>query len=220
MNFNIRIKLLILSVLLLVLLGFWWFFPTRSVIILAKFKWLDQVSIHSEIEKEITKGFFRVDPFKMRNALLTVNGIEGVRVWRYWPGDIVVSIKARSPKFKYYNGGVIDNYGVLFYPHGKIKDLDSLPVIEASLDKIQFSVKMFKDLQSILKPHYIVNKLVNDPDIGIKIILRNNIVLMLGKENIKVKLKKLVSKVHKLSFKKNLLLDLRYLNGFALKKLI
>lgn len=219
MALNIRVKLLVLSCLLLSLVAFWWFFPTRSIVILGKFKWLDQAVIHGEIQKEITSGFFRVNLFKMRDSLLTVNGIEGVKIWRYWPGDIIVSIKARNPEFQYYSGGVIDKYGVLFYPHGKVNNLNTLPVIESSLDKIKISVKKFNDLKSVLKPKYTIIKLINDSDIGIKIILKNNIVLMLGQKNIKVKLKKLMNQLHKLSFKKNIIIDLRYLNGFAVKKL-
>ena len=46
-----------------------------------------------------------------------------------------------------------------------------------------------------------------------------NVILVLGNDKVFVKLKKLMNKINQVRRKKNVLIDLRYLNGFAIKKL-
>jgi len=203
----------------LLVVGFWWFFPTRSVVVLGKFSWLNQQVIFSEVKQKLFSGFFRLDLPSMRQSLLMVNGIEDAHIWRCWPGDLIIKIKTREPKFRFENGGFIDAKGVLFYPYGQEKISSQLPIIATTIDRISIAVDYFTKLQKGLKSGYVINKLIDDPDIGWQLVLDHNIILVLGNDKVFVKLKKLMNKINQVRRKKNVLIDLRYLNGFAIKKL-
>jgi len=205
-----------------VLLGFWWFFPTRSVVLMGKFHWIDKANLQSEIEPVLTGGFFRFSLNKLQQRVMLVDGVESVDLWRCWPGDIVIRLKARTPMLRWHQDGLVDKNGILFYSSYKVKGVDKLPDLKTPMQKIPQAVRLFVAFSKLLNHKYSIQSIEYKPVKGWLVHSKNGLNIVLGQEHMLKRLKHFKTYLPKVKWRyrhSSILVDLRYTRGFSVKEL-
>ena len=200
------------------LFSIWWYYPIRSVVVVGKFNSLDKADIYNSLNKELSVGIYRLSLVDVKNKMNMISGVESAKVWRCWPGDLVISLKAREPMVRYMSGGYVDKFGVLFYPSHNFHSLD-LPVLNVSKDLLLEAAKLFVGLQTIVAQKFKITSLRSHLGIGWEVEMQGNIKIMLPEEKSLIIFKKFINNIYKIKRKHDIYVDLRYLNGFAVKNI-
>ena len=213
----VKYKFLVLFVGLVVVT--WWYYPIRSVVVVGKFNSLDKSKIYNSLNKELAVGLYRLSLVDVKNKMNMISGVESVKVWRCWPGDLVISLKAREPMVRYISGGYVDKFGVLFYPSHKFHGYKTLPVLNVSRDSLFEGAKLFVDLQAIVGRKFKIISLRSYLGIGWQVEMQGNLEIMLPEKRTLVVFKKFIHHINKIKRKHDVHVDLRYLNGFSVKNI-
>jgi cell division septal protein FtsQ len=202
-----------------VLLLFWFYYPVRSVIVIGRFNSLDKDKIYQTLNKNLSTGVYGLSLSDIQHQLLTLSGIEDAKVWRCWPGDLIVSLKARDPFVRYFAGGFVDKSGVLFYPSKNLYAKEQLPILNVDKDFLFAGTSLLLGMQQVLGNDLVINSLRFSPGVGWEVSMSKNIKIMLPEKKSLVlfdkfiKHRKAIRRFHDIS------VDLRYLNGFAVKNI-
>ena len=203
----------------IIIFAFWWFWPTRSVILLGKFHWIDKGTIQTQIEPVLANGFLRLSLDKLKDSIMLVDGVESVDLWRSWPGDLIIRLKARSPLLRWHQDGLVDKYGVLFYSSYKINGVELLTDLSVPMSMIPSAVNLYQASSKLNS--YKIKKVSYQPFIGWQL-QYSKIKINLGDKLILKRLKRFAPYFAKIKWRyrhKRILIDLRYTRGFSVKEL-
>lgn len=214
-----RFKLMILCLSIIAAVG--WFLPVRHVMLYGDFRWVDRGMLQSELAPVLDVGVLRLSLDQVRFALMNVDGIAEARVWRHWPGDLSIHVRARQPVMRWGDQGVVDASGVLFYVHPSLKEFSALPELTVPIQSIDQGVKIFHLLQTELQayPKFRLMVVRYVPWKGWQVELSHHVFLVLGDQDMGARFRrwlKVSSQVLK-DKKHRFVVDLRYKNGFSIQ---
>ena len=202
----------------IIIFAFWWFLPTRSVILLGKFHWIDKANLQTQIEPVLASGFLRLSLDKLKNSIMLVDGVESVDLWRSWPGDLIIRLKARTPLLRWQQDGLVDKYGVLFYSSYKIKGVENLANLNVPMAMIPSAVNLYLNANNLNK--YKIQGLSYRPLSGWQL-QYSKVKINLGLKRMQKRLERFAPYFAKIKWRyrdKKIIIDLRYTRGFSVKE--
>ncbi len=203
-----------------------WYRPIEVVSLADKLQYAEPVLVKNAVADEVKLGFFGMHIGVMRDRLLEVPWIVGAQVQRKWPKTVLLKVQERQPLAIWEGAatkGVIDTTGKLFYPpQADFAKLSAkqLPEFVGQETRLSAMVEMYLQILAKIKPLGLaVKKLQIMPDNGWQAMLDNEMLLVLGQQEVEERLSRFVLayKDQKVGLRDGRVhvVDLRYTNGFA-----
>jgi cell division protein FtsQ len=168
----------------------------------------------------VGENFFVINIDELHATLAANPWVAHAKVWRQWPDTLKVSLQERTA-FGYWNDHeLIDIHGKRFQP-AVIKNTDRLPRLSGPDGYETTVMQRYKQANAKLnKMDLQLTELILDERHAWRMTLHNGVKLKLGKEDfakrfarfLAVYPKVLAGKIHQIET-----IDLRYINGFAVR---
>ncbi len=191
--------------------------PLRQVQLEAPFEHLSAERLHGVIEASVEGGFFSVDVEGVTRALTRLPWVASVTVRRVWPDTLHVTVVEQQPLARWADGGVVNRAGELFFPDDadSLQGLAELRGPEASVALI---ARHYRQLSQQLGGEGIALRGITlTPRRAWELALANGVTVMLGREEMAVRLQRFVRFYPGLASQIENVerVDMRYPNGFA-----
>lgn len=193
-------------------------FPLREVAITGDLKHIKQKQLALVVEKKIKGGFFLVNLKEAHDAFESLDWVKKVSVRRRWPDSIEVFIEEHEPLAKWGASGLVSKSGYVF----NAMVGDELPVFigpEASASTVTKQYAVFSKMLNTIDMQIV--KLTLTDRTAWQLMTHTGMTIELGRTEVEARLKRFIrvyqSTIEKLN-KKLTYADLRYPNGFAIRK--
>lgn len=195
-------------------------FPIRQVRIEGQLLHLKSAHIKAALQTHVGENFFLLNIDELHANLAANPWVAYAKVWRQWPDTLKVSLQERIAFGHWNENELIDIHGERFQP-AVIKNANGLPRLSGP-DGYETTVMQRYDLANarLKKLDLQLTELVLDDRHAWRMTLHNGVTLKLGKEDfakrfarfLAVYPKVLAGRIHQIET-----IDLRYINGFAVR---
>jgi cell division protein FtsQ len=195
-------------------------FPIRQVRLEGHLQHLKSAHIKEALQAYVGENFFVLNIDALHTTLAANPWVAHVRVWRQWPDTLKVRLQERIA-FGYWNEDeLIDIHGERFQP-SVIKQTSGLPRLSGPKGYELTVMQTYKQANARLKKIDLqLTELTLDERFAWRMRLHNGVKLKLGKEHfserfarfLAVYSKVLAGRIHHIET-----IDLRYINGFAVR---
>lgn len=193
-------------------------FPLREVEVKGQLHHVSHEQVKLIVGRHLQGNFFTLDLVKARDAFEKLPWARNVSVRRRWPDKLEVAIEEHQALARWGSGALVNTHGELFHAASS-KDL---PVFYGPEDGVVEVAAQYDVFNKTLKVANLqVSALVLTPRRAWQVTTNNGIVIEVGRIEIQTRLEKFadvyVSTLANLG-KKISYADLRYPNGFAVRK--
>ena len=193
-------------------------FPLREVKVEGELSHVNRDQIKLIVAKHLKGNFFTLDLIKARDAFEKLPWARTVSVRRRWPDKLEVSIEEHQALARWGSIALVDTHGELFHAASG----SDLPVFYGPGDGVIEVASQYGEFSKELKVANLqIASLALTPRRAWKITTTNGIVIELGRVEMNTRLAKFAG-VYKTTIaglnKKITYADLRYPNGFAVRK--
>jgi len=193
-------------------------FPLREVQIEGKLNHVSRAQIKLIVAKHLKGNFFTLDLVKARDAFEKLPWARNVSLRRRWPDKLEVVIEEHKALARWGSVGLVNTHGELF----QAASGSDLPVFYGPGDGVVEVAAQYSSLSQVLKIASLdIASLTLTPRRAWKITTSNDMQLELGRVETPARLEKF-AKVYVTTIaalnKKISYVDLRYPNGFAVRK--
>lgn len=193
-------------------------FPLRTVNIDGDLRYLKRDQVQLVVDKTMSGGFFTVNLPLIHHTFEQLAWVKEVRVRRRWPDKVDVNITEHKPLAKWGTSGIVSDQGVLFY--GAISE--ALPVFIGPDNRAKEVAQAYEKYSQMLKKaNLAIKQLQLTKRNAWQMVTNNGITIELGRTNMDVRMGKFIRAYNKHLVKLNrkiAYVDLRYPNGFAIRK--
>lgn len=191
--------------------------PIQSVKIEGEFDFLNKERLRDRAIPVVKGGFFKVNLFEVRNALVDLPWVEDVSVRRQWPDNLLVRVIEKKPVVLWGENGVVSAKGELFMPAQKPSV--KLPHLSGPQGQHKLMLQELARMQAWLSGTGLYIKNIElDARRSWTLTMVSGMELRLGRKQMHERLNRFVS-VYKetLEIEKREIkhIDMRYTNGFA-----
>jgi cell division protein FtsQ len=198
-------------------------FPINEIGIKGEYENVNKSQVDLIKNKYIKKNFFAVNLEKTREAFKKLPWIRDVSIRRDWNKfGLLVEIESHKPIARWSNRGLVNSYGEIFHAAYE----DNLPLFVGPDEFVEeMSVKYYQINKILEKELMQIGTISLSNRLSWEIYTNNNMRFFLGKENGNNIVKKLNVLIENYQFilseSKSRIeyVDLRYKDGFAVKKL-
>jgi len=196
-------------------------FPIRVVKIEGGMKNTQEHLLQEAIAEDVSGGFFALDVDSLRAAAERLAWVERVGVRRVWPDTIEVRVVERLAFARWGESSLVTHSGEVFTPEdGRLPE--ELPRFYGMGTEAGELVEAYEVMGQILEPAGIdLVRVERDARGSWELKGRSGLVLALGRENIRERLRRFVRLYPALSEARQdadlARVDLRYANGFAVR---
>jgi cell division protein FtsQ len=198
-------------------------FPINEIGIKGEYENVNKSQVDLIKNKYIKKNFFAVNLEETREAFKKLPWIRDVSIRRDWNKfGLLVEIESHKPIARWRNRGLVNSYGELFHAAYE----DKLPLFLGPKEFVEeMSVKYYQINKILEKELMQIGTISLSNRLSWEIYTNNNMRFFLGKENGNNIVKKLNALIENYQFilseSKSRIeyVDLRYKDGFAVKKL-
>ncbi len=193
-------------------------FPLREVKVEGELSHVNRDQIKLIVAKHLKGNFFTLDLIKARDAFEKLPWARTVSLRRRWPDKLEVSIEEHQALARWGSIALVDTHGELFHAASG----SELPVFYGPGDGVIEVASQYGEFSKELKVANLqIASLALTPRRAWKITTTNGIVIELGRVEMNARLAKFAS-VYSTTIaglnKKITYADLRYPNGFAVRK--
>lgn len=193
-------------------------FPLREVKVDGQLNHVSREQVQLIVAKHLKGNFFTLDLVKARDAFEKLPWARKVSVRRRWPDKLEVMIEEHQALARWSNVGLVNTHGELFHAATS----SDLPIFYGPNDGVIEVASQYDAFNKVLKMGNMeIAALALSPRRAWQITTSNGIVVELGRTDMQPRLEKFVnvynSTIAGLN-KKITYADLRYPNGFAVRK--
>jgi cell division protein FtsQ len=194
--------------------------PLKVVRIDGSFQSLKREDVQQALAPHIQAGFFAIDVAAIRTATEELPWVDQVSVRLIWPDTLQLSVTEQVPMARWQENQLLNERGEAFRPPAA-QIPSGLPVFAGPDGSESLVMNRFRELNQRLDPLGLaVQKIGLDARRAWTLKMDNGLVVRLGKKDIEMRMARFF-RVYPLLQRKQLQLkevDLRYTNGFAIRK--
>jgi cell division protein FtsQ len=221
-----KTKIVIAVTVLLFMFALYWLlgneklFPITAVKIKGSYSQISQQLLQQKITPFVQGSFFSVKTDELQTQLKLIPWIATVNIRRIFPSTIIVTIAENKAVYIWNEQDLLTETGVLFSPD-KASYPKGLPTLNGPADQQAQVFAMATQFNQLLQALSLsIQSIVLSDRLSWRIVLNNNINIVLGKDNVVDKVKRLV-KVYPTVIgdkaNKVISIDMRYSNGLAVR---
>lgn len=217
-----------ITVLILLLCSGYWLWqkirdprtlPIHSVKIIGSYSNIDHQSLRQAITPYLRNGMIGIDLDNLKAKLAQIPWVQHVHLSRAWPDGLIINLTEQTPVAHWNNTDLLSASGEVFHPNSDIAK--SLPWLNGPLNQQKILWEGYQEMSHILTPSGLQIIWINlSGRQSWQIRLNNGLLLILGQEDILLRLKRFVS-IYPKFFAAHIndieYIDLRYANGLAVK---
>lgn len=195
-------------------------FPIKSIKITGNYSHVDHQALQDAILPYMNKGFLWLDVNGLKEELVQIPWVATADVKRIWPNVLQINITERTPIAHWNNNELMTSDGVVFNANGNIGS-DNLPWLSGPPGQQENLLADYQFINQMLAPvgvHAVWIALT--PRQAFELKLNNNMLLVIGKNDVVSRLQRFVS-VYNTLFRNHendvAYVDLRYSNGLAVR---
>jgi cell division protein FtsQ len=193
-------------------------FPLKEVKIEGNLQHTTLEQVKLIVEKRLKGNFFTVDLALTREAFEKLPWVRNVSLRRRWPDRLDVVVEEHEPLARWKTTAIVNTHGELFYA----ADGDDLPVLIGPDDAVIQMVDSYHVFNQMLAPlNMKVTQVTLTERQAWQLVTNGALTIELGSEQDKARLNRFVTVYQNTiaSLKKKITYaDLRYPNGFAIRK--
>lgn len=182
---------------------------------------LSPVAVADIVKHNLDGDYFTLDLERMRTALLQHPWVEEVSVRRRWPSGLDISVTERSMIAYWGQGSLLSDRGVVFTPQ-QIPQSVPMPQLHGPEGLHSQVWQFYVDISSQLATFELaINELVLDGRRSWKLVLADGTRIELGRSHIEdrlLRLQKVLAMGDAIVLSDIQQIDMRYPNGFAVRK--
>ncbi len=196
--------------------------PIRQVRIEGDFHHLDRGALARAVEKAARGGFFSVDVEQVKAMAEQVPWVDRAEVRRVWPDRLKIHVTEQVPFARWGRDGLVNRRGVLFRPDPRTFPKGPLPQLGGPDYLAREATQRYLSMARRLAPTGLrIRELRVDGRHAWRMTLDNGLVVKLGSHHMDERLARFVRLYPRLSRPGQgalVQVDLRYTNGFAVKR--
>ncbi|MDF1795141.1 MAG: cell division protein FtsQ/DivIB [Coxiellaceae bacterium] len=195
--------------------------PFTRIKVSANYKHTSPLELKKAISREVNAGFFALDVTKFKREMQRqLPWVKSVMVRRIWPNTLQININEYQAVAVWNGQHLVSASDVIFSP-AATSFPDNLPQLSGPKDTFAVVMNEFRLIQQQLSTlNMTVQKLSLTDRQAWHLQLSNNVVVMLGRDDVNQRLARFVKAYPQLMADHPAviqLVDLRYPNGFAVK---
>lgn len=192
--------------------------PVKKISALGTFAHVNEKMLHDAVAGTLDGGYFRMDMQKIKQVVETIPWVDKASVRRVWPDTLAIDITEQAALAHWANGGLVNKRGEIFSPE-KSSYPSGLPIFSGQSGMEQKLTEYFKASQQIFNGlDLAVSEIHMDARHAVSLRLSNGIDVILGREQIEVRMQRL-ARIYKKVLAERIndiaRIDLRYSNGLA-----
>ena len=185
-----------------------------------EFGHVSQEQIQQAVLAYVSAGFFNVDVDAVREAVLALPWVYHVTARRVWPDTVALVVTEQVPLARWGKQALVNQHGELFRPPAQSWP-DGLPRFEGPQGLADSMLHHYRDMSRLLTPLDLrIGRLAQDERRAWRLVLGNDIEIMLGRADTYQRLIRLVRIYPRVLGEQAAAIariDLRYTNGFAVR---
>ncbi|MEE9321879.1 MAG: FtsQ-type POTRA domain-containing protein [Granulosicoccus sp.] len=207
-------------------------FPVTNVDVLGTLDYTDRASLRQLIEPHTANGFYALDIDKIRSAVEAMPWVAQAHISRIWPGRVAVEVEEHEPAARWNDNSLISKRLERFAPSQLQRDSDryaqwreifrDLPKLSGASGRHETVLDDFRRYDRELELFDVtVRSLDEDKRHSQTLTLSNDVTVRLGYQDRDLRFARFLDVYERLVTPQNdkpLRFDMRYSNGFALKK--
>ena len=194
--------------------------PIKNVRIIGEFRHLSPEKLQNIVMDVVRDGFFSVDVEAIQKILIVNPWVNKVRVKRIWPDSLDVYVTEQMPVARWGSEGLINDKAEYFEPP-KESIPEGLPMLLGPANTQSIVLNRYVEIQQVLlEKELTVIYLELDQRRAWEFRLQNGLRVMLGREEFSRRVNRFdrfVVTLVKQNINHNVIADMRYTNGFAVK---
>jgi len=197
--------------------------PIQQVKLTSELQQLSQEEMNQVLESYIGQSFWEVDLNQIQSDLTRLDWVSQAVVKRSWPDQLIISIEEQTPVARWGNEGLINHKGEVFFPRSLLA-FDNFVRLEGRLEYSSHVLAKLAEFQVIMDQlQWSIAILTESAEGGWKLQIMDGPLLLLGKNEDLSQLIRFVRAYGHLKDglrKSAQVYDLRYSNGFSVKRII
>ncbi len=193
-------------------------FPLREVKVDGQLSHVSREQVKLIVAKHLKGNFFTLDLIKARDAFEKLPWARNVSVRRRWPDKLEVMVEEHQAMARWSNAALVNTHGELF--HAALGS--DLPIFYGPDDGVIEVASQYNEFNEVLKTADLeIAVLTLTPRRAWQIITTNGMVVELGRTEMQPRLAKFTTVYSRTIVRLNkriIYADLRYPNGFAVRK--
>nr|VFJ50543.1 MAG: cell division protein FtsQ [Candidatus Kentron sp. FM]VFJ70756.1 MAG: cell division protein FtsQ [Candidatus Kentron sp. FM]VFK19411.1 MAG: cell division protein FtsQ [Candidatus Kentron sp. FM] len=194
--------------------------PISHIRVAGELREITETSLREAISPHLASGFFGLDVAAVRKDILKLPWLKSVSVRRIWPESLYIAVIEHKAEARWYDGGLIAVDGTLFYPPPESCSVD-LPVLKGTPGIHAEMLRQYRELQLALEPmERDIRQFTRTERPIWKIELDTELTIVLGDKNPIATVEQFARTAAAVLDERidNMLsVDLRYVNGFAVR---
>lgn len=194
--------------------------PVSQLTVTGQTRYLQKAELASSSLAAVDGGLMSADIQKVKAQAQSHPWVYQVNVERRWPGSLVLDVKEEVPVARWAGNGLLNHEGDIFWPD-KASQYQHLPLLEGpSSNTIEMMEQYYQLNQRLRALGLQVSSLQLEARGAWSLTLDNDVVLVLGREDLIDRLERFVS-IYEIRLKDDMLagrvaqVDVRYDNGVA-----
>lgn len=192
-------------------------FPINQIYIEGDLKRLNQNRLKILVAHKVQNGFFRANPRKVRDLLLTLPWVKEVAVYKIWPDSMKIIVHEQIAFARWGNNGFLNAQGDYFEADEFAAELQYLPLLQSTQEQQKI---LFGYLNKLIQTyHFNVVRLCMGMQCPLEFELDSGLIVRLGRKDFDNHIERFNSIF--MGMQKELLqakkIDMRYPNGFAVE---
>ena len=194
--------------------------PIQEVVLVAGDLHVSRAELERRVSENLQGTLLSLDESKLKKALLQLPWVANVSIRRVWPGKLIIAMSEQVPIARWGHNQLLNKDLEIFSPPPSTfpPELPSLFGPKASEAELW---ERYQDLSQSFAPLKLrVVSLELSPRNSWSFLLSNDVEVVLGREDLEARLKRLVELYPRLITEHQaqiVLIDLRYPNGLAVK---
>ncbi|MEA3405130.1 MAG: FtsQ-type POTRA domain-containing protein [Pseudomonadota bacterium] len=197
--------------------------PIQQVKLTSELKQLSQEEIDQVLSAYVGVSFWEVELNQIQSDLTRLDWVSQAVVKRSWPDQLIISIEEQNPVARWSDNGLINHKGEVFFP-SSVAEFENFVRLDGELLDSSKILAKLAEFQAILNQlEWPVSQLVESPEGGWQVQIMDGPVLLIAKEQDLSQLTRFVRAYEHLKDglrKSAQVYDLRYSNGFSIKRVI
>ena len=172
--------------------------PLQQIILQTDIPTSEKAALQAQLNDHLADSFFGADLQRIQQEVQHHPWVSDVKVSRIWPNRLMVEASEQIFMARWQGGGLINNKGelVLVEP-GQVKGFSRLPILGGLEGSAWAMSQLYRQMSWLVeRDDLIIVQLTMTHRGAVELYLRNGIVLVLGREQVLQRLKRLMKIYH------------------------
>ncbi|MCO4836710.1 MAG: cell division protein FtsQ/DivIB [Oceanospirillaceae bacterium] len=173
--------------------------PLAQIILQTDIPATDKVTLQKQLNAHLSDSFFGADLEEIRLEVENHPWVSDAKVSRVWPNRLMVEASPQIFMARWFDGGFVNHEGqVVLVDPGQVVGADQLPVLDGPADSAWIMSELFRQMSWLVgRDELAIDQMTMARRGAVELRLDNGIILVLGRDQVLPRLKRLMKVYHR-----------------------